>query len=102
MFNEDNKNFNLDDFEMVSIDESSADKEFEGKPRGFMSDAIVRFAKNKTNVVAFFIVAILIMLSILVPLLSTKDFTSSVVQNVQNLPPRIPLIEKIWYCRWDT
>lgn len=94
MFNEDNKNFNLDDFEMVSIDESSADKEFEGKPRGFMSDAIVRFAKNKTNVVAFFIVAILIMLSILVPLLSTKDFTSSVVQNVQNLPPRIPLIEK--------
>lgn len=83
------------DFERVPLDERGFDQPFEGKPRSFMADAIVRFAKNKTNVVAFFIVALFILLSIFVPFLSPKDFTSPVVKNVQNLPPRIPLLEKI-------
>lgn len=92
-----NRNLTKADFERVILDEKSYDKPFEGKPRGFMADAIVRFAKNKTNLVAFFIVALFIILSILVPILSTKDFTSPVVKNVQNLPPRIPLLEKLGF-----
>ena len=95
MYKQDKKQYTKDDFELVTLNENTSDKAFEGKPRGFMADAIVRFAKNKTNVVAFFIVAILILLSIFVPVLSTKDFTSPVVKNVQNLPPRIPVLEKI-------
>lgn len=95
MYNDENKKLTQADFEMVSLDEYITDKEFEGKPRGFMADAVVRFAKNKTNVVAFFIVALIILLSIFVPAFSQKDFTSPVVKNIQNLPPRIPLLEKL-------
>ncbi len=95
MYNGDKKKLTQTDFEMVTLDESVVDSEFEGKPRSFMADAIVRFAKNKTNVVAFFIVALFVMLSIFVPAFSQKDFTSPVVKNIQNLPPRVPLLEKL-------
>ncbi len=95
MYNQENKKIIKENFEIVPLDEKIFDKEFEGKPRGFMADALVRFAKNKTNVVAFFIVALFILLSVLVPILTTKDYTSDVVKNVQNLPPRVPLLEKI-------
>ncbi len=91
----DKKKLTQQDFERVVVDEKVFDKAFEGKPRSFLSDAIVRFAKNKTNVVAFFIVALFILLSITVPILSQKDFSSPVVKNLQNLPPRIPILEKL-------
>lgn len=89
------ENLTKKDFEMVSIDEKIFDKQFEGKPRSFLSDAMVRFSKNKVNLVAFIIVLLLILLAIFVPMFSKKDFTSPVVKNVQNLPPRVPLLEKI-------
>lgn len=91
----DQRKLTQQDFERVVVDDKIFDKPFEGKPRSFFQDAIIRFAKNKTNVVAFFIVALFILLAIFVPMLSTKDFTSPVVKNVQNLPPRIPILEKI-------
>jgi ABC-type dipeptide/oligopeptide/nickel transport system permease subunit len=91
----DERKLTQQDFERVYLDEKTLDKPFEGKPRSFLKDAIIRFAKNKTNVVAFFIVALFILLAIFVPVLSPKDFTSPVVKNIQNMPPRVPLLEKI-------
>lgn len=95
MYNERIKELSKDDFKLVELDDKIIDQKFEGKPRSSFRDAMVRFGKNKTNVIAFFIVAIMIMLSIFVPVLTTKDHTSSVVRNVQNLAPRIPGLEKL-------
>lgn len=91
----DNRKYTKEDFELISFDEKITDQKFEGKPRGFMADAMVRFGKNRANLVAFFMVALIVILSIFVPMLSRKDFTSPVVKNVQNMPPRIPGLEKL-------
>src|SRR5690554_3409212 len=85
--------FNKDNFQLVEQTRAISDKEFEGKARGFLADAAIRFAKNKINLIAFFIVAFMILLSIIVPVVTTKDYTSPVVKNLQNLPPRIPFLE---------
>ncbi|MDR2867429.1 MAG: ABC transporter permease [Acholeplasmatales bacterium] len=97
MDNLENKDVILNDdkFSFVDIDEKIFDKKFEGKPRGFIADAVIRFARNKVNIVAFFIVVLFVMLAILVPVISKKDFTSSSVPNIKDLPPRIPWLEDI-------
>ena len=82
-------------FEFVSIDEKIFDTKFEGKPRSFLSDALIRFANNKVNLVATTIVLMVILLSILVPVLTLKDYTSANNPNMKYLPPRIPYLENI-------
>ncbi|HHT38870.1 MAG: ABC transporter permease [Acholeplasmataceae bacterium] len=82
-------------FEFVSLDEKIFDAKFEGKPRSFLQDAMVRFVKNKVNVVASVIVFLVIILSIFVPVLSTKDYSSPMISSARYLPPRLPLLEKI-------
>lgn len=89
------KHIDKSQFEFVEVDEKIFDTKFEGKPRSFMKDAMSRFTKNKLNVVATTIVLMVIMLSILVPILTTKDYTSLNSENTKFLPPRIPLLEKL-------
>ncbi|MDY0295085.1 MAG: ABC transporter permease [Acholeplasmataceae bacterium] len=91
----DNKHLDKSQFEFVEIDEKIFDTKFEGKPRSFLKDAMSRFTKNKVNVVATTIVLMVIMLSIFVPILTPKDFTSANSANTKFLPPRIPLLEKL-------
>src|SRR5690554_270830 len=81
-------------FEFVQKDEKIYDKKFETKPIGYFKDAMIRFSKNKTNVTATIILFTLIMLSILVPILTTKNYQKQ--ESVLSLlPPRIPLLEKV-------
>lgn len=82
-------------FEFTSIDEKIFDSKFEGKPRSFLKDAMLRFLKNKVNVVASVIVVLVILLSIFVPGLTKKDYTSAMNASSKYLPPRVPLLEKI-------
>lgn len=49
------------------------DKKFETKPTTFAKDAFARFCKNKSSVVGFFIVSILILLAIIVPIVSPAN-----------------------------
>ena len=91
----DNKHIDKSQFEFVEVDEKIFDTKFEGKPQSFLKDAMSRFTKNKVNVVATTIVLMVIMLSILVPILTPKDFTSANSANTKFLPPRIPFLEKI-------
>ncbi len=84
-----------DKFEFVELDHKIFDTKFEGKPQSFLRDALSRFTKNKLNVMATVIVLMLIMLSVLVPILTPKDFTSANSQNTKFLPPRIPLLENL-------
>ena len=81
-------------FEFVQKDKKLYDKKFQTKPIGYFKDAMGRFAKNRTNVVASTILAILILLSIFVPIFSTKN-TDDLEEQLSQLPPRIPLLENL-------
>lgn len=82
-----------DDFNFVQKDQKIYDKELETKPVGYFKDAMIRFGKNRTNVVASLILLTLILMSILVPALTTKTFDDTEHQ-VRLLPPRIPILER--------
>ena len=81
-------------FEFVQAEEKIYDKKFQTKPIGYFKDAMIRFVKNKTNVVATSILALLILLSIFVPILSTKNATVLESQ-ISQLPPRVPFLDKL-------
>lgn len=85
-------------FEFVQKEDKIYDKKFQTKPIGYFKDAMIRFAKNKTNVIATTILALLIILSILVPTFSPKaDAIDNNTQESQiaHLPPRIPILENL-------
>jgi len=78
-------------FEFVQKEEKIYDKKFQTKPIGYFKDAMIRFARNKTNVVATTILGILILLSIAVPALSNKN-AEVLESQIAQLPPRIPVL----------
>lgn len=67
--------FKSDDFILVQEDVRIKDKKLDSKPTTFFKDALKRFAKNKSSVTAAIILAILILLAIIVPMVSTKNIT---------------------------
>lgn len=81
-------------FNFIQQDEKIYDKKFETKPIGYFKDAMIRFGRNRTNVIATAILATLILLSIFVPMLTSKNYTELESQ-IGFLPPRIPLLENI-------
>lgn len=85
-----------EDFEFVQLDQKIYDKKFETEPVGYFKDAFTRFVKNKTNVVATIILFTLILISIFVPIFTTKNYKRIETQ-LDYLPPRVPLIEKLGF-----
>ena len=61
-------------FELVHEDESIHDTKFETKPIGWLRDALTRFVKNRTSVIAAAILFIIILFAIIVPLASPKSY----------------------------
>ena len=57
-------------FRFVQDNERLHDTELKTKARGFFADALLRFSKNKSSVIAAYILLFLILYSILAPLLS--------------------------------
>lgn len=88
------EHINKDMFDFVQRDEKIYDKRLETKPIGYFQDAFIRFSKNKTNLVASMILLTLILLSVFVPMLTSKNYNEVDVQ-LQTLPPRIPLLENL-------
>ena len=80
-------------FEFVQRDHKIYDKKFETKPIGYFKDAMIRFSKNKTNVIATIILFTLITFSIFIPILTTKNYTV-LESRLSLLPPRIPIVER--------
>ncbi len=66
-----------DDFTLVQQDKKIFDKKFDTKPTTFFKDALKRFAKNKSSVVAAIIIGILVLLSIFVPIFNTHDISGA-------------------------
>lgn len=56
-----------EDFKLIQVDEKIHDQKFETKPTTFFKDCLRRFVKNKSSVVATFILGILVLMSIIVP-----------------------------------
>ncbi len=68
--------FREDDFVLIQKDKRVTDKKLDTKPTTFFKDALKRFRKNKASVAGSAILGILILLTILVPVISTKNITS--------------------------
>ena len=57
-------------FEFVQENDKLHDQKLQTKARGFFADAMLRFRKNKSSVIAFCILVFLILYAIVVPILS--------------------------------
>ena len=60
-------------FEFKQLDANLHDKKLETKSRGYFADAMIRFKKNKSSVVAAWIILFLVVFSILSPIISIND-----------------------------
>lgn len=66
--NTDYTNIPKEKFEFYKRDESIHDKKLETKPVGYFKDAMRRFAKNKSSVVAAYIILALVLFAIFIPI----------------------------------
>ncbi|MBO4703298.1 MAG: ABC transporter permease [Bacilli bacterium] len=62
-----------DDFTLTQVDETVHEQKFQTKPTTFLKDSLKRFRKNKSSVVATYILGGLLLMSVLVPLFDTSD-----------------------------
>ena len=62
-----------DDFTLTQIDETVHEQKFQTKPTTFLKDSLKRFRKNKSSVVATYILGGLLLMSVFVPLFDTSD-----------------------------
>ena len=60
-------------FEFKQLDANLHDKKLETKSRSYFADAMIRFKKNKSSVVAAWIILFLVVFSILSPIISIND-----------------------------
>ncbi|MDE7061242.1 MAG: hypothetical protein K2O71_06575, partial [Lachnospiraceae bacterium] len=57
-------------FEFAQLDTVLHDKKMETKARGFFADALLRFKKNRSSVVAAWIIGLLVLFAIIAPITS--------------------------------
>jgi len=62
-------------FEFVQQDGTIHDKKLDTKPIGYFKDAFIRFRKNKSSVVAFIIIVILLLFALFGPVISRHTTT---------------------------
>jgi len=87
------ENYPKDYFKLVHVDEDRIlDKKLKTKQLSYFQDAMLRFGKNKYNVMATFILIFLIVMSIIVPILTPANLYSEVNSDLQLLPPRVPVL----------
>ena len=88
----DNKKLNYEikptSFNFVNSSNKIADKKLDTKPTSFAKDAFKRFCKNKSSVVAFFVLGIIILLAIFVPVFSPYN-TKRVSATEKFLAPKL-------------
>ena len=81
-------------FEFVQLNSQLHDKKLETKARGYFADAMLRFRKNKSSVVAAWILLFLVLYAFFAPMLSpyTVDMKDN---NYANAPSYVPAIAKL-------
>ncbi len=78
-----------EDFTLQQVDGSIHEQKFQTKPTTFLKDSLKRFSKNKSSVVAAYILGILILLSIFVPIFNTNDVSKAANSAYSNLEPKL-------------
>lgn len=78
-------------FELTQQDERIFDKKFETKAVGYWKDAVKRFCKSKSSVICFFLLAIIVILSIIGEPIGGRSSTEQNVR-LKNLRPKVPLL----------
>ena len=75
-------------FEFAQLDATIKDKKLKTKARGYFADAMIRFKKNKSSIVAAYIILVLVLFAIIAPFLSPYSVYDT--DNVyKNFPPFI-------------
>ena len=64
---------NDSDFELTEVDSTVHEQKFQTKPTTFFKDSIKRFGKNKSSVVAAYILGTLLLLSVVIPVVDTSN-----------------------------
>ena len=84
-------------FEFVQMDARLHDKRLETKARSFFQDAMLRFSKNKSSVVAAWILLFLALFAVIAPIISPYDIKVDRDELFVNYPAYVPEIaEKGW------
>jgi len=79
-----------EDFTLTTVDGSVHEQKFQTKPTTFLKDSLRRFRKNKSSVVAGYILGFLILLSIIVPIANTNDVSRAAPDVAfYNLEPKL-------------
>ncbi|MDD6035568.1 MAG: ABC transporter permease [Lachnospiraceae bacterium] len=78
-------------FEFAQLDAELHDKKIETKARGYFADALIRFKKNKSSVVAAWIILLLVLFAIFSPIFSPYEMKDKDTV-YQNFPPFVPSV----------
>lgn len=85
-----------EEFEFTQLDAHLRDSKLDSKGRGYFADAILRFRKNKSSVIATWILLILLLYSFLAPIVSPYDMQNKDSIYI-NTPAYMPgIAEKGW------
>ena len=76
-------------FVFVQENEKLHDTELQTKARGYLADAMIRFRKNKSSVIAAYILLFLVLFAIFAPIISRYDANDKDAMYV-NYPPFLP------------
>ena len=78
-----------EDFTLQQADGSIHEQKFQTKPTTFIKDSLRRFRKNKSSVVATYILGALILLAIFVPIFNKNDVSKAANSAYSNLQPKL-------------
>ncbi len=84
-----------DKFRFVQEHEKLHDKKLDTKARSFFQDAMLRFSKNKSSVVAAWILLFLIVFAIVSPMISPYDVVNDQDQLYKAFPSYVPSVAKL-------
>ncbi len=82
------KHIPAEKFEFVQLGKDIHDEKLQTKPRSFMKDALIRFSKNKSSVIAAGIIAFLVLFAIIAPMLSPYTMDDK-DKRYEKMPPYI-------------
>ena len=93
--------FKPDDFELTQANKKIYDAKFDTKATTFAVDALRRFAKNKSSVVAAFLIGTLLLLAIFVPVFTPYDISTVHPKERLLVPKLFEPVEGKWSTFWN-
>ena len=79
-------------FEFAQLDANLHDKKLQTKSRSYFQDCLIRFKKNKSSVVAAWIIGLLLLYAIVIPIISPYSVTADQDPIYKSYPPYVEAI----------